>query len=89
MCEQINDVPEKKSLLEKLGVKKSKELPFTAEKCWCETKYGIGVYKLPAERVRISKRVSRQLLNQSLRQLLTMLVLTVQVIIALLILKKI
>ena len=52
MCEQITDVPEKKSLLEKLGVKKPKELPFTAEKCWCETKYGTGVYKLPVERVK-------------------------------------
>ena len=38
MCEQISDVPEKKSLLEKIGVKKAKELPFSAEKCWCETK---------------------------------------------------
>ena len=52
MCEQITDVPEKKSLLEKIGVKKAKELPFTAEKCWCETKYGTGVYKLPSERIK-------------------------------------
>ena len=52
MCEQISDVPEKKSLLEKIGVKKPKELPFSAEKCWCETKYGAGLYKLPAERIK-------------------------------------
>lgn len=52
MCEKITDVKEKPTILEKLGIKKPKEMPFTAEKCWCETKYGTGIYKIPSERVK-------------------------------------
>lgn len=60
MYEQMSDVPEKKGILQKIGIKKSTETPFTAEKCWVQTRYGEDTYKVPVERVEDKQRLIRE-----------------------------
>lgn len=51
MCEQINDVPRKKGLLEKMGLKREQE-PLTCERCAYEAINGEESFKCLSERIK-------------------------------------
>ncbi len=54
MCETINDVPRKKGILEKIGLKHEEE-PLTCERCAYETVNGRDSFKTLPERIKIKQ----------------------------------
>jgi hypothetical protein len=51
MCETINDVPRRKTILEKMGLKREEE-PLTCERCAYETLNGEDSFRSLPERIR-------------------------------------
>lgn len=51
MCETLNDIPKKKGLLEKMGLKHEEE-PLTCERCAYETINGENTFKTLPERIK-------------------------------------
>lgn len=51
MCETLNDIPKKKSILERMGLKHEEE-PLTCERCAYETINGENTFKTLQERIK-------------------------------------